>query len=191
MGHGRKRILFHEARAFLFRGSLASLSLGQPHVVTQKQQHQNQTNPPDCYWGTYRCMNNLLFDRSTGSLAPQAFARIQSTQLLHAIQPAPRLLFDGGEREVVASPSSALPTENLDPPATGPEEKSWAHQAGVNALSIDIEGRMYVLVPCCATYTNSNSLVSGGADSSIKLWGLDQTSQGVAHTLRPTGTVAR
>lgn len=150
-----------------------------------------QPKPTGLLLGKYRCMNQLLFDRSTGSLAPQAFARIQSSQLLHAIQPAPRLLFDGGERELVASTSSAIPTENLDPPATGAEEKSWAHQAGVNALSIDIDGRMYVLVPGCGTYTNSNSLVSGGADSSIKLWGLDQISQGAAHTLRPIGTVAR
>lgn len=89
-------------------------------------------------------MNRLLFDRSTGILGPQAFAKIQTSQLLHAIQPAPRLLFDGGEKEVVPSSSS---TGSLDPDKGEGENKSWTHQAGVNALSIDIDGKMYVLIP--------------------------------------------
>jgi DNA excision repair protein ERCC-8 len=85
-------------------------------------------------------MNQLLFDRSTGSLGPHAFARIQSSQRLDAIQPAPRLLFDGGEREVVPRLGVAE-----DPgPQYGEVEKSWTHQAGVNALSVDIDGKLYV-----------------------------------------------
>jgi DNA excision repair protein ERCC-8 len=74
-------------------------------------------------------MNQLIFDRSTGNLGPHAFARIQSSQLLHAIQPAPRLLFDGRE---------SFPEGEV-------VDKSWTHQAGVNALSIDIDGKMYDL----------------------------------------------
>lgn len=85
-------------------------------------------------------MNQLLFDRSTGNLSPQAFARIQTSQLLHAIQPAPRLRFNGGEKEVAPATSSC---GSLDPPVNDPEEgRIWAHQAGVNALSIDIDGRL-------------------------------------------------
>jgi DNA excision repair protein ERCC-8 len=89
-------------------------------------------------------MNQLLFDRLTGDLGPPAFGRIQTSQLLLAIQPAPRLLFDGGEQELVPSTSSA---GALDPQKSEAEGKLWAHQAGVNALSIDIAGRMYSLAP--------------------------------------------
>lgn len=88
-------------------------------------------------------MNWLLFDRSTGNLGPPAFARVQSSQLLHAIQPAPRLRFDGGEKEVAPRTTE---DGSLDPQEGDVEEqeeaKTWAHQSGVNALSIDIEGRM-------------------------------------------------
>jgi len=84
-------------------------------------------------------MNQLLFDRSTGNLSPQAFARIQTTQLVHAIQSAPRLRFDGGEKETVAAGSAG---NGESPTSAEAAEKLWAHQAGVNALSIDIENRM-------------------------------------------------
>jgi DNA excision repair protein ERCC-8 len=84
-------------------------------------------------------MNQLLFDRSTGNLSPQAFVRIQTSELVHAIQPAPRLRFDGGEKETVPASSA----ENGEPqPSAEVAEKIWAHQAGVNALSLDIDNRM-------------------------------------------------
>ncbi len=82
-------------------------------------------------------MNQLLFDRSSGSLSPQAFARIQTTSLIYAIQPAPRLRFDGDEKEVVTSDDGA-DTQSVE----AAEQKIWAHQAGVNALAVDIENRM-------------------------------------------------
>lgn len=86
-----------------------------------------------------RCMNQLLFDRSTGTLSPQAFARIQTSQRLQSIEPAPRLRFDGGEKETVAATSS----ENGESQATAEvPRKIWAHQAGVNALSLDIDNRL-------------------------------------------------
>lgn len=134
-------------------------------------------------------MNQLLFDRLTGDLGPQAFGRIQTSQLLHAIQPAPRLRFDGGEQELVPSTAPG----NLDPQKSEAERKLWSHQAGVNALSIDIDGRMYCtrwLLHRGALLTQI-SLVSGGADSSIKLWDLEQISPGAVHIFRPTGMVAR
>lgn len=86
-------------------------------------------------------MNQLLFDRSTGNLSPQAFSRIQTSQRLHAIQPAPRLRFNGGEKEHVPENEAG---EGIETGEGGPEEsKLWAHQSGVNALAIDIENRMY------------------------------------------------
>jgi DNA excision repair protein ERCC-8 len=88
-------------------------------------------------------MNQLLFDRLTGALGPNAFARLQSSQLLHAILPAPRLLFDGGERE--AAPAAG-PSEDINAHEREVGERSWTHQAGVNALAIDIDGKMYDLL---------------------------------------------
>lgn len=85
-----------------------------------------------------RCMNQLLYTRSTGSLGPQAFARIQTTQLIHSIQPASKLRFDGGEKEVVTVDDNGYEEH----PSRG--ERSWAHQAGVNALALDVDGKLYV-----------------------------------------------
>ncbi|PQE33004.1 hypothetical protein CJF32_00001486 [Rutstroemia sp. NJR-2017a WRK4] len=117
-------------------------------------------------------MNQLLFDRSTGNLDPKAFARIQTSQLLHAIQPAPNLQFNGGENAI--SNNGDERRRNRDPA----EPKLWAHQTGVNALAIDrFDGKI---------------LLSGGADSSIKLWDLDHLPTGASnYTFRPTGTVPR
>lgn len=84
-------------------------------------------------------MSHLLFDRSTGALSPQAFARLQTTQRIHCISPAPKLRFDGGEKET-STASSALDEETQL--AVQQSEKIWAHQAGVNALSLDIENRL-------------------------------------------------
>jgi len=82
-------------------------------------------------------MNQLLFDRSTGAIGPSAFARLQTSQLVNALQPAPRLRFDGGEKEDVRI------DEDVGSQTSGSQgTKIWAHQSGVNALSLDIEGRM-------------------------------------------------
>jgi DNA excision repair protein ERCC-8 len=87
-------------------------------------------------------MNQLLFDRSTGSLSPHVFARIQTSALVRAIQPAPRLRFNGGEKE--ASVDDDDDGDGIGSQAeASAETKIWAHQAGVNALALDIEGRMY------------------------------------------------
>lgn len=115
-------------------------------------------------------MNHLLFDRSTGILSPTAFQTLQISKRLNAIQPTSRRRFDGGEQEA---------TSSVVPEGSGVEAqdtKIWAHQAGVNALSLDIEGRI---------------LVSGGADSSIKLWDLDECPNGISHTYKPTAAVPK
>ncbi|CAD6444414.1 1489532c-8d58-402f-b317-b70921cb1576 [Sclerotinia trifoliorum] len=115
-------------------------------------------------------MNQLIYDRSTGNLSPNAFARIQASRLIHAISPAPKLQFNGGEkRPTIATDAEAREYEPV---------KLWAHQTGVNALSIDrFEGKI---------------LLSGGADASIKIWDLDQIPTGASdYTFRPTGIVPR
>jgi len=86
-------------------------------------------------------MNQLLFDRSTGSLNPQAFSRLHTTALLHATQLAPKLRFNGGEKEEVVSGRAAL--VHIDASLESSRPKIWAHQAGVNALALDkFDGRM-------------------------------------------------
>lgn len=89
----------------------------------------------DRRWSTDRCMNQLLFARSAGSLAPQAFARQQTTQLIHAVQAFPKLRFDGGEQEVVSEDEG---TQTVDVGS----RKLWAHKAGVNALALDVDNKM-------------------------------------------------
>jgi DNA excision repair protein ERCC-8 len=122
-------------------------------------------------WEIYRCMNELLFDRSTGRLGPQDFARLHASQLVERIQLAPKLRFDGGEKEYPA-PHDGLESAGF----LKSEPKQWAHQAGVSALDIDIDATI---------------LVSGGADSSIKIWSLDNIPNGGDRTLEPTATVSR
>lgn len=114
-------------------------------------------------------MNQLLFDRSTGSLPLQAFARAHTTQRIHAFQLAPRLRFNSGDTAILSEQDNP---ETADTPTS----KIWAHQSGVNALALDIDSRI---------------LVSGGADSSIKLWDLQQHTTGFGHVLEPIGSLAK
>ncbi|KAI9744001.1 MAG: hypothetical protein M1818_002735 [Claussenomyces sp. TS43310] len=111
-------------------------------------------------------MNQLLFDRSTGSLGPPTFARLQSSSLLHAVQHAPNICFG----EAIQAPGGEQDSER--------GLKTWAHQAGVNALVVDrFEGRL---------------LLSGGADSGIKIWDLEcLTPTSGTQVLKPSGAVTR
>ncbi len=90
---------------------------------------------------SFKCMNQLLFDRSTGNLSPQAFARIQTSTLVRAIQPGPRLRFNGGEKAASLEDDSEAGRDSEAKPS--PDTRIWAHQAGVNALALDIESRVY------------------------------------------------
>ncbi|KAI3326123.1 WD40 repeat-like protein [Xylariaceae sp. AK1471] len=113
-------------------------------------------------------MNQLLFERSTGALGPNVFARLQTTQLLKSFRPAPQYRFDGGERSTAIN----------DGEASSPDAATsfWAHQAGVSALALErFDGRI---------------LVSGGSDASIKLWDLEQCGNpSKSHTFKPVGTI--
>ncbi|KAI1439313.1 WD40-repeat-containing domain protein [Xylaria sp. CBS 124048] len=116
-------------------------------------------------------MNQLLFDRSTGALGPNEFARLQTTQLLRSFHPAPEYRFDGGERGTAVTDDDASSSSE-------PVPSIWAHQAGVSALALEcFDGRI---------------LVSGGADASIKVWDLEQCGNASKpHTFKPVGTVRR
>jgi DNA excision repair protein ERCC-8 len=83
-------------------------------------------------------MNQLLFDRSTGSLKPNAFARLKSTQLIYDIQLAPNLRFDGDE----SSTDESAPLE-VEANIGDGKLNICAHQAGINALVVDrFDGRL-------------------------------------------------
>ncbi|OIW28887.1 WD40 repeat-like protein [Coniochaeta ligniaria NRRL 30616] len=114
-------------------------------------------------------MNELLFERSTGNLGPNAFARLQTTQLLRSFRPAPHFRFDGGETGIAA---------DHEDDEGEPAVSLWAHQAGVNALALDrFDGRI---------------LVSGGSDATIRIWDLEQSpSPHEAHAYRPVAQIAR
>ena len=73
-----------------------------------------------------------LLGRALGTISPQALQRAETSRLLHSIQAAPGVRFDGSD----APPQAAGSREAED------ERDVWAHQAGVNCLTIDrFEGR--------------------------------------------------
>ncbi|KAI1344894.1 WD40 repeat-like protein [Xylariaceae sp. FL0016] len=116
-------------------------------------------------------MNQLLLDRSTGSLGPNVFARLQTTQLLTSFQPAPQFRFDGGERAGTALRAGETSSQH-------PASPIWAHKAGVNALALErFDGRL---------------LVSGSSDASLKIWNLEQCGDHLKpYTFRPLADVRR
>ncbi|AEO62241.1 uncharacterized protein THITE_2106195 [Thermothielavioides terrestris NRRL 8126] len=91
-------------------------------------------------------MNALLFDRSSGILGPNAFARLQTAGLLASFSAAPRFRFDGGERPVEDAAGQPAGSSSVLPSGQGPDVwrvSLWAHQAGVSALALErFEGRM-------------------------------------------------
>lgn len=85
-------------------------------------------------------MNQLLFDRETGSLSSKAFARLEATKLLNSLQLS-GTRFDGGEVSRVpnSTDDEVLPDETVE------DESTWASKAGVNAIVIDkFENRLCV-----------------------------------------------
>lgn len=87
-------------------------------------------------------MNQLLFERASGALGPNVFAKLEATRLLSSFRPAPQHRFDGGEK------GSAI--DNGEGGSRGSsyvdidrKQQLWAHQAGVNALALErFDGRM-------------------------------------------------
>jgi DNA excision repair protein ERCC-8 len=83
-------------------------------------------------------MNQLLFDRSTGSLQPNAFARLWSTQLIYDTQLAPNFRFDGGE-----SSNDESETLGTEADVRDSNLNICAQRAGINTLVVDrFEGRL-------------------------------------------------
>ena len=97
-------------------------------------------------------MTSNLFGRALGAISPQALQRDETLKLVHALQSAPAIRFDGSDKLADAQGSKGVEQDAKEKPL-------WAHTAGVNCLTIDrFEGRY---------------MLSGGADSSILLWDLE------------------
>lgn len=88
-------------------------------------------------------MNQLVFERATGSLGPNVFAKLETTNLLSSFRPAPHHRFDGGEAGLAIPDNGEGSSRGSS--AVRPDQKQhvWAHQAGVNALALErFDGRM-------------------------------------------------
>jgi len=66
---------------------------------------------------------------------------------------------------------------------------SWSKCAGYRYREPNVSRELIASV--LFGFVDPNSLVSGGADSSIKLWDLDEHPVGANHTFRPKGLVSR
>jgi DNA excision repair protein ERCC-8 len=87
-------------------------------------------------------MNQLLFERASGTLGPNVFAKLEATRLLSSFRPAPHIRFNGGETgsAIDNGESSSRGSSAVIP---GQEQHVWAHQAGVNALALErFDGRL-------------------------------------------------
>ena len=73
-----------------------------------------------------------LLGRALGTISPHALQRAETSRLLHSIQAAPGVRFDGND-----APAQGASSREVED-----ERDVWAHQAGVNCLTIDrFEGR--------------------------------------------------
>lgn len=86
-------------------------------------------------------MDQLLFDRATGSIGPNTFARLETTRLLRSFRPAPHIRFDGGHKGSLTTGDVGRSSTSI--PAIQEHTDLWAHQNGVNALALERhDGRM-------------------------------------------------
>ncbi|MCJ1276284.1 hypothetical protein MMC21_004089 [Puttea exsequens] len=106
-------------------------------------------------------MTSNLLGRSLGIISPRGFQRTETSRLLHALQAAPGVRFDGSDESVQAHRTGGE--------EDGQAEPAWAHRAGVNCITIDrFEGRY---------------MLSGGADSGVNLWDLESAENTTKHLI--------
>lgn len=123
-------------------------------------------------------MNLLDLRRRLGAVGPQAFQRIQNGRLIQAPEP---LNASFNFRSPVASDAAARlgssSSRSITNSATDRDELV-AHKSGVNVLAVDRnDGRF---------------LISGGADSTIRLWDLESQPAGaLQNALRPAASLTR
>ena len=114
-------------------------------------------------------MNSYLLGRELGTISSKTLQQAETNNLLLALQAAPGIRFDGTDAATTAAGQSH---------GTGSSEDVWAHRAGVNCITIDkFEGR---------------HMLSGGAESSIKLWDLESAENTrKSFTYKPAAAVQK
>ena len=114
-------------------------------------------------------MTSNLFGRALGIVSPQILLRNETSKLLHDIEGAPGIVFDGSDASLHAPADSHGKTQ---------KQSVWAHRAGVNTIVIDSFQGRYML--------------SGGAESSINLWNLESVENTRKHyTYKPTAKASK
>lgn len=79
-----------------------------------------------------------LLTRSVADTSHRDFARAQNNRLIHALQPAPRVRFNGE----AGAPDVRRQRDNEDDDSDEEGGNKFAHKAGVNAITVDkFEGR--------------------------------------------------
>ncbi|KAJ6007809.1 hypothetical protein N7540_011785 [Penicillium herquei] len=111
-------------------------------------------------------MNSYLLNRALGSVDPNSFRVVQTTRLIHSIEPAPGIRFSARPR---------LQGQTNEQELESPETEIFAHKSGVKCLAIDKK--------------DGQVLVSAGADPSIHLWNLESRGSELDHIHRPSASV--
>jgi DNA excision repair protein ERCC-8 len=126
-------------------------------------------------------MNRLLLSRQVGLASPQTFQRVQYERLLHHVAPEQSITFDAqafhgnnGRQPSSGSLTSPGPTLKAGP---RPGEDAVSHSGGVNVLAADEHTGRY--------------LVSGGADSAIRLWDLEECGSNESYLYHPIASATR
>ncbi|KAF2759262.1 WD40 repeat-like protein [Pseudovirgaria hyperparasitica] len=112
-------------------------------------------------------MSALLLNRSLGAIKPFELQRSETTRQLYAIQPA-NVYFKGQNTSSITKEQGIQRRDHNN----DDDEPIPAHPAGVNTIAIDrFEGKY---------------LLSGGADSSIAIWDLEDNNN--AHSTKHNST---
>jgi len=83
-----------------------------------------------------------LLSRSLADISPRDFARAQNNRLIHALQPAPRVRFNGDAGGSAPGKDAIRRRDREDDDSDEEGETVFAHRAGVNAITVDrFEGR--------------------------------------------------
>ncbi|KAI9931212.1 hypothetical protein ASPWEDRAFT_101063 [Aspergillus wentii DTO 134E9] len=121
-------------------------------------------------------MNSYLLNRALGSISPSTFHVAQTTRLVQHLEPAPGIRFSS-RKKVHSTESQPQNTSEVLDDGHAPDDQIIAHPAGANVLAIDqYDGRF---------------MVSGGADSSIRLWDLETRGAELNHIHEPRASVIR
>lgn len=123
-------------------------------------------------------MNQVLLGRRLGAISPQAFERSQNERLFLSLEPL-SLSFDFRSNPSPDTDYNQPSSSGKRPASLEANHKQLtAHKAGVNVLAIDSHEGRY--------------LVSGGADSTVRLWDLEsRPPEAPRAILQPAASLTR